>query len=189
MRALALAALAAGLALAAGPVRAQAPGGSTPAPAAEPGPMDPGHGAPEPGEEERAFAREDVRAVAERIVCYCGCPHLQVSKCFCGTADDIRDDIARQLDAGMTPDAIVAAYVEEHGTYGLAVPPREGFNWIIWAGPAALLALGLLLVILLGRRWRTAEGDLVPAGPVPVLDPESEERVRAELARSLRDLD
>jgi cytochrome c-type biogenesis protein CcmH len=138
---------------------------------------------------ETPFARADVREVAERIVCYCGCPHLQVSKCFCGTADEIREDVARQLDAGLTADEVVAAYVEEHGTYGLAVPPRSGFNWIIWVGPFALLALGLALVVALGRKWRGQAAELAPAGPVPVLNAEDEERVRAELERSLRALD
>jgi cytochrome c-type biogenesis protein CcmH len=142
-------------------------------------------GLPSTPAETPAFAREDVREVAEGIVCYCGCPHLQVSKCFCGTADEIRESIAQQLDAGRTPAQIVAAYVEEHGTYGLAVPPRSGFNWVIWLGPVALLLTGLALVILLGRRWKGAV-EPTPAGPIAVLLPEEDERAREELERSLR---
>lgn len=115
-------------------------------------------------EEQTPFERRDVRDVCEQIVCYCGCPHLQVSKCFCGTADAIREDVAAQLDAGMTADEIIAAYVEEHGTYGLASPPREGFNWVVWAGPFVLLLLGFVATVWMGRRFRTGEPELAVAG-------------------------
>lgn len=132
-----------------------------------------------------AFEREDVHALGLKVVCYCGCPHLQVSKCYCGTADEIREDLARQIDAGMTEEQIIAAYVAEHGTWALAVPPREGFNWIIWIGPFVLLVVGTILVVVLGRRWARPS----PA-PVPVLaaDP-SADRLREELARALRESD
>lgn len=128
-----------------------------------------------------SFSRVDVKSIAEKITCYCGCPHLQVSKCFCGTAEDIREDLARRLDAGESEDAIIAAYLAEHGTWELAVPPRRGFNWIIWIGPVLLVVVGALTLLLIGRFWMRPAPASVPA----VLDAESEARYRAQLAREL----
>jgi cytochrome c-type biogenesis protein CcmH len=128
-----------------------------------------------------SFARADVREIAEKITCYCGCPHLQVSKCFCGTAEDIREDLARRLDAGESPDAIIAAYLAEHGTWELAVPPKTGFNWIIWLGPVFLVGVGATALLFIGRFWMRPS----PAAAPALLDAETEERYRAQLAREL----
>jgi cytochrome c-type biogenesis protein CcmH len=127
------------------------------------------------------FARADVKAIAEKITCYCGCPHLQVSKCFCGTAEEIRADLAKRIDAGQSEDQIIAAYIAEHGTWELAVPPRKGFNWIIWVLPVALVAVGGLTLLVVGRFWMRPAPAPVPAP----LDSEAEERYRAQLAREL----
>ena len=129
------------------------------------------------------FARSDVKAVAERITCYCGCPHLQVSACFCGTAETMRADIAARLDAGESADEVVAAFMAEHGNWILAVPPRSGFNWIIWIAPVALLVLGATGLLVMGRLWTR----VLPApSPVPPpLDPESEARHRERLRQLL----
>ena len=139
-------------------------------------------GAPvEAGADATPFARADVKAVAERIVCYCGCPHLQISKCFCGTADQVRTDIAARLDRGETPDAIVAAYTAEHGTWSLATPPKRGFNWIIWIGPGVLVVAGAIALLVVGRSWSSRRSAL--AAVAPPVDPEAEERHREQLRR------
>ena len=137
---------------------------------------------------ETPFEREDVTAVAEQLACYCGCPHMQVSTCFCGTADSIRADIAAHLDAGGTADDFIAAYVEEHGTWGLAVPPKEGFNLVIWVLPGVLLALGAVLVFWLGTRWakRSNLQELVDEPEAVEVEPSAE---REELERLLREED
>jgi cytochrome c-type biogenesis protein CcmH/NrfF len=129
-----------------------------------------------------AFERADVRAIAERVTCYCGCPHLQVSKCFCGTADEIRADIATKLDRGDTPEAIIAAYVSEHGEGILAVPPRVGFHWIIWLLPPAVLVVGVTGLILAGRRWRRPEVVGARSPPSPL-----QARLREDLRRTVED--
>ena len=129
------------------------------------------------------FVRADVRAIAEVITCYCGCPHLQVSQCFCGTADAIRADLAARLDRGETSEAIIAAYVAEHGVGVLAVPPRHGFHWIIWIGPPLLLLAGAIAILFTGRRWaRAGRG---PELTTEAIAPDVEARHRAALRRKV----
>jgi len=130
-----------------------------------------------------AFEREDVKAIAERVTCYCGCPHLQVSKCFCGTADSIRAEIATRLDNGELPDAIVEAYVKEHGEGILAVPPRIGFHWIIWLLPPVVILVGIGALVLAGRRWRRPEAAAIPA----TLSNPLEARLREDLRRTVEE--
>jgi cytochrome c-type biogenesis protein CcmH len=138
------------------------------------------------------FERDDVRAVAAKLACYCGCPHMAVSDCYCGTADEIRADIARQLDAGKTPEQVVAAFVAEHGTWGLANPPREGLNWLVWTAPFVLLAFGAALVAWLGRRWAGASPEPLPPHVVRAASGDEDEarrRHQAELRELVRRLE
>ena len=151
---------------------------------------DSGAAAPQPsGEALSAFARPDVKAIAEQITCYCGCPHLQISKCFCGTADKVRGIVAAQIDQGMTPEAIIAAYVAEHGTWVMAEPPKRGFNWIIWLGPVFLVIFGSAALVLVGRRMVALPSS--PGSAQPGLDPTSSvstattARLREQLERAL----
>lgn len=131
------------------------------------------------------FVRADVRSVAETLTCYCGCPHLQVSKCFCGTADEIRSDIAARLDRGETVEAIQAAYVAEHGAGIMAVPPRQGFHWIAWAGPPVGVLLAAVLAWAAARRWsRKPSGPQTAPAP---LDTEAEARYRAQLRKAVEE--
>ena len=131
------------------------------------------------------LGRADVREVTEQIACTCGCRHMEVAACYCGMADKIRAEIAEQLDSGMTAAEVVSAFVAENGEAYLAVPPREGLHWVIWVGPVLLLLCGLVLVLVLGRRWSRRSAP-APAGPSGMaLDPEVEERLRIELARAL----
>ena len=128
-----------------------------------------------------AFARPDVKAIAEKITCYCGCPHLQVSKCFCGTADSIRELVATQIDEGMSSDAIIASYVAEHGTWVMEEPPKRGFNWIIWLGPVFLILFGTAALYLVGRHWVARR----PAPSQAPLDSALDARLREQLERAL----
>lgn len=156
------------------------PAGAPPAQACVSGSMD----AP-PGGGEAPFVRADVRALAEKVTCYCGCPHLQVSKCYCGTAEAIRADFAGRLDAGQGHEQVLDAYVAEHGLSILAVPPRRGFHWIIWVGPPLLLVFGALGVWLAGRRWSRSGGSTeLAAAP---LSAEQEARYRAAVRRAVEE--
>ena len=127
---------------------------------------------------------EDIQAVAAQLVCYCGCSGLTVAACSCGTADDIRQQIAAQLDSGLEPDEVVEAWVAERGEQILAVPTRRGFNLVGWLMPFLVTLAGLVfLSVALLRRTRTA----APASPVSI-PPDDEQRFVDRIEEAMRTL-
>lgn len=111
-----------------------------------------------------ADQRAELKKATRTVLCYCGCPPTLVDECICGTARDIKDDMALQLVAGTTPEEIAAAYVAEFGTQYMAAPPKEGFNLVIWIFPAfAFAGLSALFWALISRLVRLREPATQPA--------------------------
>ncbi|MGH7400280.1 MAG: cytochrome c-type biogenesis protein CcmH, partial [Candidatus Rokuibacteriota bacterium] len=66
-----------------------------------------------------------------------------------------------------------------YGLWILLAPPRQGFNLLVWVVPFVGLAAGLVLVVLLARRWsRRAAVAPVVARP----DTAMRERIQREMA-------
>jgi cytochrome c-type biogenesis protein CcmH len=93
-------------------------------------------------------------------------------------ADQERAFIRARIAEGMTKEEIKAALVEEYGPDVLAEPSGGGFDLAAWLVPGALVALAVLGVAVLARRWRRGE----PAAATgPDLDPDDARRLDAEL--------
>jgi cytochrome c-type biogenesis protein CcmH len=93
--------------------------------------------------------------------------------------------IRERIAAGDTKSEIKAKLVADFGPAVLAVPPREGFDWLAWLLPLAGLAVAAVAVGALAWRWsrsRTDDPDDPERRDSEPLDPELESRVDAELA-------
>jgi cytochrome c-type biogenesis protein CcmH len=163
-RLLALAALAVLLtaappALAAGPA-----GGPAPAPVSAPA------GAKTP------VSEDTVHDVAAQLRCVV-CQSLSVADSPSETAHEMKDIIRERLAAGESPEQVRAYFVEKYGNWILLSPPRQGFNLLVWVVPFAGLGLGLILVLIVVRRWSRR-----PAPPQgPPMDPAMRARIRREM--------
>lgn len=125
-----------------------------------------------------------VRAVAEQLVCYCGCSTQSVAYCSCGIAQQERAKILGELNAGKSGEAIVASWVDRYGTRILIEPPARGFNLLGWLLPSVVLMIvGLLLAFQIHRWSRTRPATATPATPGPELDPRYADRLDEELRR------
>jgi cytochrome c-type biogenesis protein CcmH len=93
--------------------------------------------------------------------------------------------IRARIAAGDTKSEIKGKLVDQFGPTVLAVPPREGFDWVAWLLPLAGITAGAVTVGTLAWRWsRTKdEGPPGPGGGGEALDPALERRVDDELAR------
>lgn len=132
---------------------------------------------------------ETVKAIEHRLKCTCGC-NLDVFTCrttdfTCGTSPEMHKEVVALLEAGNTPDEVVAAFVAQYGEEVLMAPKPEGFNiaGYIVPGLALTLAGGILAAVLV-RRHRVAAAVAAPAGAVAAsADPVPAGASAAEMAR------
>jgi cytochrome c-type biogenesis protein CcmH len=93
--------------------------------------------------------------------------------------------IRARIAAGDTKSEIKGKLVEQFGPTVLAVPPRQGFDWVAWLLPLAGIAAGAVAVGALAWRWSRTKDEGPPPGPGEgdTLDPALERRLDDELAR------
>ena len=125
--------------------------------------------------------------VAGKLACYCGtCPHLVVSACGCSTADQIKSEIQKMIDAGQTEDQILQSYIAKHGQTVLAAPTKSGFNLTAWIIPfVAFFAGGAILFSYLTKQ-RSASRKTQDSEAEPPFD-DSESYYRELLDKELQE--
>lgn len=118
-----------------------------------------------------------VSEVASQLICTCGCSMI-VSDCNCGTADDIRTLIQRQIDQGMDRPGIMNYFASQYGEKVLAAPTKSGFNLTAWTMPFIALLIAIVMVTAVIRRWvRSGQESGTRAMPNPS-PPNSADRER-----------
>jgi cytochrome c-type biogenesis protein CcmH len=110
---------------------------------------------------------ETVTGIERKLKCTCGC-NLDVFTCrttdfTCATSPAMHKEVVAYLEAGSTPEQVVAAFVAEYGEEVLMAPTTEGFNLAGYLVPGLALTIagGALAAVLL-RRHRlsgAAEGE------------------------------
>lgn len=97
-------------------------------------------------------------------------------------AAQMRAYIRARLQAGESPEAIVAYRVDRYGESILAAPPRRGLNWAVWLLPAVAASAGVIFILRRVREWRAA-GAAVDTREERTLDPELARRLEQEIER------
>jgi cytochrome c-type biogenesis protein CcmH/NrfF len=142
----------------------------------------PAGGAPRPGHYHEGLTGEQWLIIEHDIKCLCSCG-LDVHSCQfqmrCDTSPGWSQRIRRDLEAGMSKEAIEASFVADFGSQVLLAPPPEGFNLVGYLLPGITILLAGALVGLLARGGMRRE---VPATVTEVGD-EDAERLRAEWQR------
>jgi cytochrome c-type biogenesis protein CcmF len=118
----------------------------------------------------------------DEMACICGtCEHEALSKCPCGTADQMRGELRAQIEQGRTHDEIISHFIALYGgQHFLRVPIDQGFNRLAWLIPYLVGATGLVVVGVTARRW-SRQPDSVESEPPAPKDPDLEERLDDEL--------
>lgn len=137
-----------------------------------------------------ALAPAPVRAVPtqqeveEALTCQCGCG-LTVHSCNhlnCGSGEPMKAEIRERLGRGESTEQILDAFKTRFGEKVLSAPTFQGFNWLAWLTPfAVVLVAGATLVVTIRRRGAAA--------PAARSAPSGDTALRARLARELDDLD
>ena len=118
---------------------------------------------------------EQTRQIAAELRCPV-CQNLSVADSPSELAQQMRALVAEQLKEGKTPDQVKAFFVSKYGAWVLLAPEPKGFSLLLWVFPYAAALTGIVLVILIGRRW-VRRGKNVQKATV---DPDLVARVRQE---------
>lgn len=97
-----------------------------------------------------------VAAVAATLRCpVCQGESLQDSPAE--LAMEMRLVVRDQLQAGKTPDEIRSYFVSRYGEWILLEPKMTGLNILLYVFPVALVIGGLVVVVVLVRRWTSPD--------------------------------
>jgi len=99
----------------------------------------------------------EAREIEDLLMAPC-CFRQQVSVHQSPTANEVRRDIRTRLAKGETRQVILDAYVAEHGSGILVVPPAQGSNLVLYVLPPLALVGSVLGVVGVIRRF-TSPGD------------------------------
>jgi cytochrome c-type biogenesis protein CcmH len=94
-----------------------------------------------------------VQSIAEDLRCPV-CQGLSVADSHSPTAEAMREDIRRRVEAGESAEAIRAYYVSRYGEWVLLRPEASGVGGVVWILPVAALLLAAGGLGLAFRRWR-----------------------------------
>jgi cytochrome c-type biogenesis protein CcmH/NrfF len=108
-----------------------------------------------------------VNDLGHRMMCVCGCNQilLECNHVGCPYSDRMRAELVAAVDRGDSDDLTLQAFVQKYGTTVMAAPTKTGFNRVAWIMPYLVLVLGLALVTLIVRAWRSRPLEL-PVGAV-----------------------
>ena len=116
-----------------------------------------------------------ARTLGKELRCLV-CQNQSIDDSNADLAHDLRVLVRERLTAGDS-DAQVLAYLQaRYGNYVLLKPPVDPATWVLWFGPAAVLLVGV--GVLVARRRA------VPAAPAPLSEDE-----RRHLALLMADTD
>lgn len=117
------------------------------------------------------------------------CPGKLLADCTSSYAGELREAIAKRLEAGEPLEAIKADLVRQYGTEILGAPPAEGVGLLAWVLPALL---GLATAVGVGVKVARAARETRLAGqavPVPAAAGGADAAALERLRDELRDLD
>lgn len=119
--------------------------------------------------------------LGHKMMCVCGCNELLIECNHVGCPDSagMLADLRTDVDRGDSDRAIFAAFQEKYGPTALAAPMLTRFNMLAWIMPPLVLLAGILVMVLIVRKWRLRTVDMPPPLGSPVLRA-ARDRVRKE---------
>jgi cytochrome c-type biogenesis protein CcmH len=128
----------------------------------------------------REVSEAEVHAVSAQLRCVV-CQNLSVADSPSETARQMRELVRERLAAGDSREQVLRFFVDRYGTWVLLAPPARGFSLLLWVLPFAALGLGLVIALLVARRWARPRAE-APA-PAPEVTEAMRARIRQELER------
>ncbi len=121
-----------------------------------------------------ARVEQRLKDLGEELRCLV-CQNQTIADSAAPLALDLRNQIRAQIAQGRSDDEIRAYMVERYGDFVLYQPPFKAITVLLWVGPFALLAAGIVILGVALRRRKA-----LAAPPAPQAD-----RRRADIAALL----
>jgi cytochrome c-type biogenesis protein CcmH len=131
------------------------------------GAVDPGELLADPGLEARA------REVSKELRCLV-CQNQSIDDSDAELARDLRLLVRERVAAGDSNEEVVDYVVSRYGDFVLLKPPFKTSTYLLWLGPAGILAIGLGALAVFYRR-RAKDG--VPSGASAALSDGERQRL------------
>lgn len=99
--------------------------------------------------------RQQFRTLTEELRCP-KCQNQNLADSNSPIAADMRREIHRMLEEGQTDADVVDFMVTRYGEFVRYRPKNDSSTAVLWYGPVALLVIGLLVVLVIARKRKTA---------------------------------
>jgi len=126
---------------------------------------------------------DEVNALAEELYCPV-CENVPLDVCPTKACAQWRDLIREKMELGWSEKRIKEFFAEQYGPQVLAVPPREGFNWLIYVLPPLVVIVGVVVVVRTVRKpGKSADSTSVGGQPAT---PAAQAEILDEIEKDLR---
>lgn len=99
-------------------------------------------------------AQDRVSSISRTVKCPV-CSGESVAESNAPASQEIRRQIAEQVQQGQTDDEIRSFYSAKYGQAILLTPSASGVNALVWILPIVAFALGVAALVIVFRRWST----------------------------------
>lgn len=95
---------------------------------------------------------DEVNAIASKLYCPV-CESTPLDVCPTEACRDWRELIRGMLSEGKTEDEILQHFEDQYGARVLAEPPKQGFYWLIYLLPPAIILVGAVMLFRSLKEW------------------------------------
>ncbi|WP_428035233.1 cytochrome c-type biogenesis protein [Amphritea sp.] len=116
--------------------------------------------------------RERFQSLSSELRCP-KCQNQNIADSNSPIAKDLRDQLYKMLENGADDEQVVDFMVTRYGEFVLYRPRVSEQTYLLWYGPAALLLIGIVVVLLVSGKRKKAE----PGKPNSSLSDAEKERL------------
>lgn len=133
---------------------------------------------------ESPITDDQVNALAEDLYCPV-CENVPLDVCPTTACAQWRELIREKMELGWSDAQIKEFFAEQYGDQVLSVPPRRGFNWLIYVLPPLILIFGLAIVagIIIWSIKLASSSRSKTSSPEPAPDDDIIDEIEQDLKR------
>jgi cytochrome c-type biogenesis protein CcmH len=128
--------------------------------------------------------QQKAREINELIMCPL-CAGQTIAQSSNETSSQMRDLVLKKLRRGESKEEILQYFESRYGERILAKPNIKGFNLILWVLPFVSVALAVIGIYILIRRWSAG----VPSTPASHVDENRFAEYKERLEKELKQFD